>query len=31
LFAQALNSRQFSELVTRGRRKKIGRRVEDEA
>ncbi len=31
LFAQALNSRQFSELITRGRRKKIGRRVEDEA
>lgn len=31
LFAQALNARQFSELVTRGRRKKIGRRVEDEA
>lgn len=31
LFAHALNARQFSELVTRGRRKKIGRRVEDEA
>jgi sensor c-di-GMP phosphodiesterase-like protein len=31
LFAQALNSRQFSELITRGRRKKAGRRVEDEA
>lgn len=31
LFAHALNWRQFSELVTRGRRKKAGRRVEDEA
>ena len=31
LFAQALNARQFSELITRGRRKKLGRRVEDEA
>jgi sensor c-di-GMP phosphodiesterase-like protein len=31
LFAQALNARQFSELVTRGRRKKLGRRLEDQA
>jgi sensor c-di-GMP phosphodiesterase-like protein len=30
LFAQALNARQFKELITKGRRR-VGRRVEDEA